>query len=97
MNLYLKKAVVLVPTPGSKRNVEETYVGGTEVVFIALPVMLRFDAKFEKIKHWRNYGYVYLSSPMLLSVAKLSLRYIRCRGLCDVTRYVKTYLHVFTF
>lgn len=56
MNLYLKKAVVHGPTPGSKRNVEQIYVRGTEIVFIVLPDMLRHAPMFNRIKHWRKYG-----------------------------------------
>jgi small nuclear ribonucleoprotein D3 len=56
MNLYLKKAVVLGPKPGSKRSVEQIYVRGTEIVFIVLPEMLRHAPMFNRIKHWRKYG-----------------------------------------
>ena len=56
MNLYLKKAVVHGPTPGTKRNVEQIYVRGTEIVFIVLPEMLRHAPMFNRIKHWRKYG-----------------------------------------
>ena len=56
MNLYLKKAVVLGPKPGSKRIVEQIYVRGTEIVFIVLPEMLRHAPMFNRIKHWRKYG-----------------------------------------
>ncbi len=56
MNLYMKKAVVLGPEPGTKRNVEQIYVRGTEIVFIVLPEMLRHAPMFNRIKHWRKYG-----------------------------------------
>jgi len=56
MNLYLKKAVVLGPKPGAKRNVEQVYVRGTEIVFIVLPEMLRHAPMFQRIKHWRKHG-----------------------------------------
>jgi small nuclear ribonucleoprotein D3 len=56
MNLYLKKAVVHGPQPGAKRNVEQIYVRGTEIVFIVLPEMLRHAPMFNRIKHWRKYG-----------------------------------------
>ncbi|KAL3770987.1 hypothetical protein ACHAW5_000389 [Stephanodiscus triporus] len=56
MNLYMKKAVVLGPKPGSKRIVEQIYVRGTEIVFIVLPEMLRHAPMFNRIKHWRKYG-----------------------------------------
>lgn len=56
MNLYLKKAVVLGPKPGEKRNVEQVYIRGSEIVFIALPEMLRHAPMFQRITHWRKYG-----------------------------------------
>ncbi|KAL3757046.1 hypothetical protein ACHAWU_002885 [Discostella pseudostelligera] len=56
MNLYLKKAVVHGPHPGTKRNVEQIYVRGTEIVFIVLPEMLRHAPMFHRITHWRKYG-----------------------------------------
>src|SRR5210317_1273669 len=56
MNLYLKKAVVLGPKPGAKRNVDQIYVRGTEIVFIVLPEMLRHAPMFNRIKHWRKHG-----------------------------------------
>ncbi len=56
MNLYIKKAVVLGPTPGAKRKVEQVYVRGTEIVFIVLPEMLRHAPMFQRITHWRKHG-----------------------------------------
>ena len=56
MNLYIKKAVVLGPTPGAKRKVEQVYVRGTEIVFIVLPEMLRHAPMFQRIQHWRKHG-----------------------------------------
>ena len=56
MNLYLKKAVILGPKPGSKRVVDQIYVRGTEIVFIVLPEMLRHAPMFDRIKHWRKHG-----------------------------------------
>ncbi|KAL7470123.1 hypothetical protein ACHAXS_010348, partial [Conticribra weissflogii] len=56
MNLYIKKAVVLGPKPGSKRIVEQVYVRGSEIVFIVLPEMLRHAPMFQRITHWRKHG-----------------------------------------
>ncbi|KAL3771329.1 hypothetical protein ACHAWO_005395 [Cyclotella atomus] len=56
MNLYLKKAVILGPSKGEKRNVDQVYIRGSEIVFIALPEMLRHAPMFERITHWRKYG-----------------------------------------
>mmetsp|Transcript_14354 Transcript_14354/g.30795 ORF Transcript_14354/g.30795 Transcript_14354/m.30795 type:complete len:159 (-) Transcript_14354:360-836(-) len=56
MNLYIKKAVVLGPKPGSKRIVEQVYVRGSEIVFIVLPEMLRHAPMFQRISHWRKHG-----------------------------------------
>ena len=56
MNIYLKKAVILGPAPNAKRNVEQVYIRGTEIVFIVLPEMLRHAPMFNRIKHWRKYG-----------------------------------------
>ena len=56
MNLYLKKAVVHGPKPGTKRVVDQIYVRGTEIVFIILPEMLRHAPMFNRITHWRKHG-----------------------------------------
>lgn len=56
MNLYIKKAVIQGPKPGSKRAVDQIYVRGTEIVFIVLPEMLRHAPMFNRIKHWRKHG-----------------------------------------
>lgn len=56
MNLYIKKAVVRGPKPGTKRVVDQIYVRGTEIVFIILPEMLRHAPMFNRITHWRKHG-----------------------------------------
>ena len=56
MNLYIKKAVILGPKPGSKRVIDQVYVRGTEIVFIVLPEMLRHAPMFQRITHWRKHG-----------------------------------------
>jgi len=56
MNLYIKKCVIHGPKPGEKRNVEQVYVRGSEIVFIVLPEMLRHAPMFSRITHWRKHG-----------------------------------------
>jgi len=55
MNLYIKNAVVW-NIQGVKRKVDQLYLRGTQILFIAIPQMLRHAPMFQRIKHWRKHG-----------------------------------------
>ena len=56
MNLYVKNAVVTDPTGKVKRRVDQLYLRGPEIVFVALPASLRHAPMFQRIKHRRKHG-----------------------------------------
>mmetsp|Transcript_8545 Transcript_8545/g.20999 ORF Transcript_8545/g.20999 Transcript_8545/m.20999 type:complete len:182 (+) Transcript_8545:52-597(+) len=54
-NLYIKNAVIIGEN-GVKRKSNQVFVRGCEIVFIALPDMLKHAPMFNRIKHWRKHG-----------------------------------------
>lgn len=55
MNLYIKNCVVW-NIHGVKRNVDQLYLRGREIVFVVIPTMLGHAPMFQRIKHWRKKG-----------------------------------------
>ena len=59
MNLYLKHAVITSPCDQSKskwkkRKCDQVYIQGTQILFVALPDMLKHAPMFRRIQGWRK-------------------------------------------